>query len=387
MDKDIDIIQFKQNKPSIIDLYIDEEIVMDNILDRIKSNTIFDSLEVVSDKDGLVKIKLKYKKNIFEIYLKVYNNNYEDLDKISRVLVDDELIEKAKKQKKYIKSYINPFEEYVKAYYAQIKLLSLISEEPIIIVDCSQWCIYSKSYIKQFMENNIDIIDSNLFKIKSDNDGTLYSEGLERFGIKNIEMNGIDKKYQKTCASFLSRLSRYFIENGQVSNTCQSYSEVYENNFYVCLIDIEIALPYLIKRKYINMKKRKKHLNENRINVSLHLSNDVDDWYSNDQSVLESLLDYNAYYTSQKHFEDERDLAQSTIEMVIEFLNEIDDINNLMILAKNNEINTDWYYLEKKEGNKFYIKTNESELVIKIDNILNWNYLGITPLYSFALDK
>ena len=46
-----------------------------------------------------------------------------------------------------------------------------------------------------------------------------------------------------------------------------------------------------------------------------------------------------------------------------------------------------FYLLMNMMGNKFYIKTNESELVIKIDNILNWNYLGITPLYSFALDK
>lgn len=387
MFRDMNNSSFIPNKPSIIDLYINENIVMDDILLRLNNNEIFDAFKVISNKDGLIKMNVTYKNTSFEIYLKEYNNDYEDLDKISRVLVDDELIEKAKIQKKYLKSYVNANEEYVKAYYAQLKLLALISNDPILIVDCSQWCIYSKFYLKQFMINHVDIIDSNLFKIKSDNNGTLYSEGLERFGIKNIEMNGIDKKYEKACASFLSRLSRYFIENGQVSNTCQCFSEVYENTFYTCLIDIEVALPNLVKREYINMKRRAKYLNENRIYINLHSSNEVLDWYINDQEVLDAILDYDNYYTSQKHFEDERDLAHLTIDNVIDFLIDIDDVNNLMILAKNNEINTDWYYLEKREGNDFYIKNVQTDLHITVDSILNWNYLGITPLYSFILDK
>jgi len=379
---------FKVNKPSIIDLYALDDINCENIIENIKyiDESVFSNVELGDVKNNILHVKVTYKDSEFNAYLKIVDNIKNDLKGINKVLVENEKIEKANKTKKYIKSYIHAKHNYVKAYYVQLKLLALLTKEPLLIVDCTQWCIYSDKYIQHFLNNHVDIIDSNLFKIKHSNDGTLYTEGLERFGIKDVEMNGIEPEYRKACAAFLSRLSCYFIENGQLSNTCKAYIEVFEKPFYVCLVDIEFALEELSKRKLIKVKKRDESLNSNRLFISVHQSENMKTWYRNDEEVLEYLRDSVAYYTSPKRFNDERELAQKTVSRTIEILDEIDDLTNLMILAKNEEMIADWYYLSEYYEDKIILKTNDNSLVIDAGDVINWNYRGITPLYAYSLE-
>ncbi|MDF9866745.1 uncharacterized protein YlaN (UPF0358 family) [Bacilli bacterium PM5-3] len=378
---------FEANKPSIIDLFaLDNNMSYQKIIDNINKRSIFSNVSISDIKDNILHVRVTYKDVDFNIYLKIMENRNSKLEAINKVLVDDETIKSANNANYYIKSYVDTKHDYVKAYYAQIKLLAIITDNPLLIVDCTQWCIYSATYINHFLKYNIDIIDSNLFKVKYTSDGCLYTEGLERFGIKDIEMNGISAQYQKACASFLSRLSRFFIENGQMPNTCQTYTEVFESPFYACLVDIEFALNELEHKGLINMKKRDKALNTNRLFVSVHSNDKLKSWYSNEIEVLDYLKNSVVYYTSQKHFEDEKKLAQETILDVINVLSELDDQANLMILARNEEISTDWYSFYEINGTKITMTTNEKELIVDVKDIINWSYRGISPLYAYALE-
>ena len=378
---------FEPNKPSIIDLYSEDKLDIDIVANTIKNNHPFAELEIGKIRNNILPVKVLYKGNHFTIFLKKVANDKEDLHNINKVLVDDELINKANKCRYYLESYLAAKNNYIEAYYAQIKLLACLSKKPLLILDCTQWCLYSYKYIEHFLRYNVDIVDSNLFKIKYSKNGMLYTEGLERFGIKDIEMDGIETKYQKVCASLLSRLARYFIENGQLPNSCKIYSDVFEQQFYACLIDIEEVLDDLINLNIIN-KNRSDYLNHNRLYVAVHTNDNLETWYANDQEVLEYLLnnDGKTYYTSPKHFNDEKELAQLTIEKAIDLIDGFDDLSNLMILARNEEISTDWYYFTSIKNGVITLQTNESSLIVRIDDIINWNYRGITPLYEFSLE-
>lgn len=385
MESNDDNEYFVANKPSVIDLYTLDNFTLDSLKARLESQKLFEQLNIVSIKEGIMKIRVMYKASNFILYLKIISNDHINLSQINRVLVDDDEIALASKCSKYIKTYVDAKSNFVQAYYAQLKLLYLLSDQPILIVDATQWCIYSNDYLRQFALLNIDIIDSNLYKVKYLEDGTIYTEGLERFGIKDIEMAGIEPHYIKSCASFLSQLSRYFIENGQIPNSCKVYNEVFEMPFYACLVDIENALDTLSEYAIVNPGKRDEYLNYNKLYVSVHAKFNMVDWYLNDEQVLQYLEDNTTFYTSTKHFEDEKELAQKTINSALNFLESIEDQNNLMILARNEAIDTDWYYFEAKEGKDYILKTDSDSLRVDINDILNWNYRGLTPLHAYSL--
>lgn len=378
---------FKANRPSIVDLYVSEkEISLTTLKRRIEQSNLFQSVSVNIVNDDILRTDVLYKDISFSVYLKIMKNDDIDLLNISQVLVDEKEISAANKCEYYIKSFIEVKHDFVKAYYAQIKLLSLLSDNPLLIVDCSQWCIYSYRYINQVALSQVDIIDSNLFKIKATPEGTLYTDGLDRFGIKELEMVGITQKYTKACASFMSRLSRYFIENGQLANSCRNYSEVFESPYYACLIDMEEAMDELIETGIVSKQQKEESLLANRMYVSVHKDDQIEDWYYNSKEVLDFLLNNTSYYTSQEHFDNEKLLAQETLDKTIEFLRQIQDENNLMILARNEEISTDWYYFSSRNGSTFILKTNDSTLEIDFKDIINWNYQGITPLHAYSLE-
>lgn len=378
---------FNYNRPSIIDLYANDEISFDNMITTLENSILANQLSYKKLNDKILKVTYNYNDFDYHVYLTIVDNKDKyDLSKINKVLTDEDIIQQATNVNSYIKSYVDIRCNYVSAYYTQIKLLAVLTNEPLLIVDCSQWCIYSEAYLKQVLHSNVEIIDSNLFKVKLSKENTLYTEGLERFGIKDIEMINIESKYQKNCAAFLSKLSRYFIENGQAPNTCMAYHEVFEKEFYACLIDIEQVIDVLKEHKLVS-KKRDQSLNENRLLVSVHASDDVEKWYTNDEEVLSYLNDSATYYTSLRHFEDEKLLAQETLMRTIHLLEELDDQNNLMIFARNNNIETDWYYFRGVDGDKIRLEGLNYSLITTINNVINWNYRGVTPLYAYSLEK
>ncbi|MDL2211476.1 hypothetical protein LJB88_01200 [Erysipelotrichaceae bacterium OttesenSCG-928-M19] len=380
LDKEI----FVPNKPSVIDLYTEDNMSIDDIETNLKNNHLFKKMSFKKVKDNILEVTVEYKANTFRIYFKNISNEKCDLSKINKVLVNSESIAKAQQCKTYLKSYIKTTSHYLDAYYCQIKMLALLSKCPILIVDCTQWCIYSSAYISQFLKYDVDIVDSNLFKVKYLKPGTFYTEGLERFGIKDIEMSSIPTMYHRACAAFLSRLARFFIEKGQLENTCKAYTEVFEFPFYACIINIDEIIDNLKSLEIVNSN-RDEALNTNRLFVTVHKTSDIENWYYNDEEVLKYLLETDTYYTSQKHFNDEMKLAQLTIRDTIDFISSIDDSHNLMILARNAEISTDWYYFSKIENDIITLKTNEKILEVEIKDVLNWNYRGVTPLYAYSL--
>lgn len=379
---------FKANKPSIIDLYVNEKkLSLAKLEENLKLSSLQDDIKTSYVNDDLLRVDYQYKEVKFSIYLKIMKNDDIDLFNISQVLTDNDKIEKANNCEYYIKSYVDAKHDFVKAYYAQIKLLASLSDVPLIIVDCSQWCIYSDKYIKQFSKSNVDIVDSNLFKIKATPEGSLYTDGLDRFGIKEIEMIGINKKYIKGCASFLSRLSRYFIENGQIPNSCKSYAEVFESPYYACIIDMKEAMDDLIDYGILTKEQREESILADRMYVSIHADDEITKWYENSEEVLEYLLNKTTYYSSQDHFDNEKILAQETIGYAIDFLSKIDDESNLMILARSEDITTDWYYFSSRNESTFVLKTTDSTLEVDFNDIINWNYRGITPLHAYSLEQ
>lgn len=375
---------FNTNQPSIIDLYTEDELTSTKICYNISKSRFNNVMKCNVIDKKLCKVTFNYKDTEFDIYLSIVEN-YENISDINSVLVNDTLIEKANKTTHYVKSYVKSNEDFVKAYYAQIKLLAIISDKPILIVDCSQWCIYSALYLKQFLDNDVDIIDSNLFKIKIDNESTLYTEGLSRFGIKELQMVNVSNDNIKMSANILSRLGRYYIENGQNINTCQEYPQIFEESFFVCLIDIDDILDDL-KQYHLIDGSRSDYLNTNFLVVSLksNLENNI---YESDEEVFEHLSNNITYYTSEQHFMDEKQLAQNTLTNIIENLSLEELENNLMILARKEDITTDWYYFVKYENNNLVLRNLDEILEIELEDVINWNYRGVYPLYAYSLIK
>jgi hypothetical protein len=386
MNYDNDI--FVANKPSVLYLYIDEVLSNGVLIKRLINNHSFDSLEVIQTNNDIVKVRVLYKEVYFNIFLKVdYNENLK-LENIASVLVDDKDIEKAVHTNIVIKSFLDTKHEFVKAYYAQLKLLNCISTEPLLVLDNNQLCIYSKEYLAQFGSLNIDIVDSNLFKIRYDSHNTLYTTGLDRFGIKDFFIvRTLKSSYIKEVSDFMSRLARYFIENGQLINSCKKYPDIFETNYYACLIETKKVKKLLYDYKLVNKDNKNIIDADNYLYLSLHSNNNVDDYIISDEEVLDYLGSNKIYYSSDAFFNCEKELAQQTLNKIVEFLENIEDQHNLMILARNEKINTDWYHYVSSENNIITIKNMERTLEVVLDDVIDWNYQGFAPLTAYALLK
>lgn len=376
---------FNTNQPSIIDLYTEDELTFTKIRYNISKSRFKNHIKCNQIEENICKVTFDYKDNLFDIYLSIIENK-EDISDINSVLTSEKVINLANQSKSYVKSYIKSDHDYVEAYYAQIKLLAIISDKPLLIVDCSQWCIFSALYLKQFLENDVDIIDSNLFKIKIDDETTLYTEGLSRFGIKELQMVNVDSEHLKMSANILSRLGRYYIENGQIYNTCQEYPQIFEESFYVCLVNIEDILDDLIKFDFIKPS-RMKYLNSNFLIVSLQIDDNNDNIYESNIEVFNHLSTNITYYTSEKHFIDEKQLAQNTLLNTISYLSEEELEKDLMIFARKEDITTDWYNFVKYYDGFLVLRNIDEIIEIKLEDVINWNYRGVFPLYAYSLIK
>lgn len=372
---------FIANLPSVIDLYDRSNLTLDAIIESLKQ--LPEELVEWEILDHILKVKYYYQDIYVNIYLSIVSNE-EGLTGINRILVDDSSIVEAEQAKYYLKSYVEQKDNFVAGYYAQLSLLNLIAVDPILIVDCSQWCLYSPNYLKQMGTLNINIIDSNLFKVKLTDNDTLFTEGLGRFGIKDLQMINVPQKYHKICAEFLSRLSRYFIENGQLPNSCMEYPEVFEGKYCACLVTIDEVAKTLLKNKLIN-RDIDNFLNYNKLLVSIHKNPNVDLWYLNEQEAFDHLMQTKVYYSSPEHFKNEMLLAQATLYETIKYVEQIDDLNNLMVLAKNEKLDTDWYHIEKVDDNGIVLTNAQSYIKISLKDVLNWNYNGVSPLYAYSL--
>lgn len=372
---------FIANLPSIIDLYDYQELTLSTIIQSL--DQLPEGLVEWQVNDNVLRVKYLYQNIPVYVYLLIVKNK-DNLKDINRILVEDKAVEDAEKAKTYVKSYIDQKENFVEGYYAQLSLLNLISKEPILIVDCSQWCLFSAGYLKQMGSLNINIVESNLFKVKLTDNDTLFTEGLGRFGIKDLQMINVPQEYQKVSAEFLSRLARYFIENGQIPNSCQEYPEVFEGQVCACLIEIDDVAKTLLKNKLID-RNVDNFLNHNKLLVSIHEKANIDLWYLNEQEAFDHLVNSKVYYSSTKHFQDEKLLAQATFNKTVQYLSKIEDLNNLMVLARNEKLDTDWYHLEMIENNEIILNNAENHLKIDLKDILNWNYKGVSPLYAYSL--
>ena len=92
---------FEPNKPSIIDLYSEDNLDINLVMENIKNNNFFDEVEFGNIKNDILPVKVVYKGNNFTIFLKKIANDKADLHKINKVLVEDELINKANKCQYY----------------------------------------------------------------------------------------------------------------------------------------------------------------------------------------------------------------------------------------------------------------------------------------------
>lgn len=378
---------FKKNKSSIIDLYVTDESELDlnvvaNKLEGSKS--VFNSIEAKIVADNILKVNVTYKEENFLVYFKLVQNT-DIIDGITEVLVDHDKIEKAKKANVYLKCLVDEEYNFIAAYYAQIRLLALISDNPLIIVDCTQWCIMDGNYLKGISRTSVDIIDSNLFKVKLRGGDWLYTEGLERFGIKEFDMINVDSRYIRACAGFMSRIAKYFIEFGQQSNTLQKYTDLLNDRIYTCLIDIESAIKMDSDISNYFIDEHFKKYTTNRILITLQSSEITLDYTRNSIDSLEHLLSVKKYYSSDKYLRDKKVMAEETIKDIAEHVIKFEDCHNLMVLARDDYFNTKWYYFVKYLDDKFYFKDESVELIATIDQVLDWNYQGINPLYYYTI--
>jgi len=376
---------FIQNKPSVIDLYTQENPSIEMIQNQLALHQqLFDRLEIVDIKNDIVQVRVQYKEDLFVIYLRIMHNDSIDLTKLNHVLTQEEDIVQANHKTHYIKSFVETKNNFVKAYYAQLKVLYLLSSKPLLIVDCSQWCIYSKDYLSQYALNNIDLVDSNLYKIKYNSTlGCIYTEGLDRFGCKDVKLFGINQDYLKSSANFLSQLSKCFIENGQNPNTFTSYENIFERELYICLIDMDKVKESLIEK---GIYQNNNSDTENILFLSLHdKETGINTWYENDLDTLNQLKDYPLIYSSIDSIKNQEALAQATINKAIDFISSIDDTQNLMVLAKDNKGNSDWYYYASKHNQTYTLNSHDSSITVNKHDILNWVYRGITPAIAYHL--
>ncbi|MDR3215128.1 MAG: hypothetical protein LBT75_02490 [Bacilli bacterium] len=375
---------FVPNQPSIIDIFIsDKKFNNKDIIKRINESAFSEDVNVIDIKKQIIKVEITYKSVDFQLYLQIVANKRDEIKEVSSVLVNEDIIDEAYHCKFYIRSYLDAKHDFVKGYYAQLKVLASLSDNPLLIFDNSQWCLYSVGYLQQCAKYDVDIIDSNLFKIRYDGKHCLFTQGLGRFGIKEVVMV-LASDYYTEISYLLSRLARYYIENGQLVNSITKYPEVLESASFGCLLEFSA-----IKEQY-DLASIKKVVNERLISddyllFSVHDSEDINNYLISYDNSLEKLKNRKLIYTSTRYFEDEKQLAQKTLDSVIELLNEIDDQNTLMVLASDDTLNIDWYYYDGCSNNKIILKNNLNVLAITKEEVLKWNYKGITPLYAYSL--
>ncbi|MDR1781610.1 MAG: hypothetical protein LBR40_01215 [Bacilli bacterium] len=372
------------NKPSIIDLYIDCDKINNNeIIERLKNTTNIGNIISIENRNQIIKVEAKYDNNIYYLYLQILANKNNKLSDTSNVLVNDNIINKAKNKKFFIKSSLDTKHNFVNGYYYQLKVLNALSDEALLINDNSQGCLYSAGYLKQMANSNINIVATNLFKIRFDTKLCLYTQGLDRFGIKEIVMI-LNSEYYEEQVALLSRLARYYIEHGQVSNSVANYCEILENDDIGCLLEFSNLIDEY-KEDYVKKVVNDLLINEDYLLFSLHESTDIDNYLISDITSLDKLRNNNVIYMSNNYFEQNKQLAQDNIIKVIELLDQSDEASNLMILALNDNLDARWYYYDDYVNDKIIIKSNNNILAINKSDVLDFNYKGITPLYSYCL--
>ncbi|MGL4383556.1 MAG: hypothetical protein ACRCTA_07560, partial [Bacilli bacterium] len=367
---------------SIIDLYLNNDHSLETILEQEDFHAFF-SQYVVTFKDEVAIINLVFNEQPFTMYLKVIKQKEYDITKLNNVLVKEQDIKKASLKTSYLKCYLETNTNRVLGYYAQIKLLALCSIDGLCIVDNSQWCIYPISYLEMFLPSKALIIDTNLFKINTNGDNIIYTRGLGRFGVKDLIMNNINPDYIQGAVTFLSKLARYFIEFNQEVNTCQRYDEVFSDQLYTCIMSSSNYLDY-IKDFEVD------HLDlQDYVFVSVLQDPENHDFHYSNDETLAYLTNNNNYYNSEKHFKDLKILAQETINDIIDVIEGLqyqEDNDHLMIFYKDETITTEWYiFVERKDDIIYVVDINEEIHKINNENILNWNYKGITPINSYLI--
>jgi len=379
---------FTPNKPSIIDLYTQDTLTIEYLLYRLSlPNTLFDKLKATNLNKGIILVDVTYQGADFKIYLKIEEKDHQfNLGNINRILIDDETLSQAQRCSRFVKSYVEAKHDFVKAYYAQITLLYLATEKPLLIYDFCQNCLYDSGYIQQYGLLPINIVDSNLYKINYSKEGFIYTRGLDCFGIKDIVMFDIDEGLVQPIAKFISNIAKCFIENGQIDNSFKNYNDMFHVDFFICLIDIEQAIPTLKSKGLLNYNNINKAIIDNKMFMSIHMSEDtINEWYVNDLNAMEYIIEKGIYYTSDDLVDNERLLAQSTLDAVIKALYTKKDLGNLMIQAKDENMHVDWYIFENIEDGLYVLKSDTKTIKIPKDHIINFNYKGITPVNAYCI--
>ena len=372
------------NKPSIIDLYIDETGINNKILiERLYQAKTIGTIISLENKQQIIKLTTRYENNSYHLYLQIRTRNDVDLRAMSNVLVNEERLSQAEKQKFYLKTSLETKRDFIKGYYYQLKVLAALSAKPLLLNDNSQACLYSAGYLKQLANSQAWLVDTHLFKIRFDSQLCLYTEGLDRFGIKEVVMI-LDSAYGEEQAALLSRLARFYIENGQVSNSITHYPEVLENNDLGCLLEFA-SLTAEYGSQEVSKVVNDLLINEDYLLFSLHEKIENDDYLLSERASLVKLKSKNIIYMSRPYFEQLKIIAQENIIKVVQLLLKMEAAHNLMILTLDENLNTGWYYFDDYVNDKIIIKSHDNVLAITARDVLNFNYKGITPLYSYCL--
>lgn len=364
--------------PSIIDLYVDKTCVLDDIKNNFSTQNYFTEYDCIIFDNDLIKLLVKHNNINYQCFIKVIDNEL-NFDNVSNTFVSDDSIKLAKMQKQCFSVYMSCND--IDCYYVQMRIIALLHKDTILVYDNNQDNLFSPGYLYQLLSLNVNPIDNNLFKINYYENGWLHTSGLNRFRIKELEF-AVDDKYDvKNIVSYIRNLALYMIKNGQENINQQVIEDVLGIDVITTLHNVDD----INKDNYqlFNQLREYRNISDvyNHYFVEVVLNN------SNYNDINEYLNHNLFYYRDEEDINNNKIIAQSTLFEIIEFVSDIDDLENLMIFARNDDFELNWYTYESIEG-KYINLSNEEEIVsLKISDVYNWNYRGVIPLYSYMINE
>lgn len=365
-----------QSYPSIIDLYVDKTCILEDINKYFSNQQYFLNYDFKIIDNELIKIVVSDKERYYTCFIKIIDNDL-NFDDLSETFVSNESKQLASNQKQCFSIYMSC--DDVKSYYIQLRLISLLHPNTILIYDNNQDNLYSYGYLKHILNINVDPIDNNLFKINHYENGWLHTTGLTRFNIRELEFSNVDENNVKAVVTYIRNLALYMIKNGQEKHNLEVLEDVFGLDLITTLHNVDdiSKLDYQLFNQLRDYRKIEDIYNHYFVEVKSN----------NDKNIFDQITNHLFYYRDEIDIQNNKQIAQLTLNDIVKFVEDLEDCENLMIFARNENFELDWYSYVSIDEKMIVLATEDDEIKLSIDEVYNWNYRGVIPLYSYMIQE
>lgn len=365
-----------QSYPSIIDLYVDKTCILEDINKYFSNQQYFLNYDFKIIDNELIKIVVSDKERYYTCFIKIIDNDL-NFDDLSETFVSNESKQLASNQKQCFSIYMSC--DDVKSYYIQLRLISLLHPNTILIYDNNQDNLFSYGYLKHILNINVDPIDNNLFKINHYENGWLHTTGLTRFNIRELEFSNVDENNVKAVVTYIRNLALYMIKNGQEKHNLEVLEDVFGLDLITTLHNVDdiSKLDYQLFNQLRDYRKIEDIYNHYFVEVKSN----------NDKNIFEQITNHLFYYRDEIDIQNNKQIAQLTLNDIVKFVEDLEDCENLMIFARNENFELDWYSYVSIDEKMIVLATEDDEIKLSIDEVYNWNYRGVIPLYSYMIQE